>query len=425
MARIVVASSTLSGHVLPMVLIGAQLQQLGHAVTLLTDEGHRHVVERAGIAFEPLGPAACAGSPPPPSLNRLLPNMIRRYLLGKADMRSTFIAPLAAQYRALRHLLDTETVDAVLVDLAFTGALPLVASMRPRPSVLVCGVGPLTLTSVDTPPFGMSWIPRPGTDYGGMHAVVNRIMFRDINNEMNAALHTVDSPGVAVPLMDWPTLADRLLQLTVPAFEYPRRDLPANVSFVGPVLPASAENFEPPEWWDDVLSADTVVHVTQGTLDNGNLDQLIAPSLRALADMDGVVVVATIGRREGRRLPSRIPSNARIAEWIPYSFLLPHVDVMITNGGYGGVHQAMSYGIPVVVAGESADKAEVAARVEFAGVGVNLRTANPTPHDISAAVSQAASDCRDAARLIGWEIAQTTALDTIGSVLAEEVVSTS
>lgn len=420
MARIVVAVSPLSGHVLPMVVIGAHLQRAGHTVTVLTDEGHRHVVERAGPAFEPLDPAGSPGTPSSPSLlNRLLPNLIRRYLLGKVDVRSTFVKPLVAQYHALARILAEEPADAVLVDLAFTGALPLVASDRSRPAVVVCGVGPLTLSSADTPPFGMSWIPRPEVDYGGMHAVVHRILFRDIHNELNAALNHVGAPAISTPLMDWPLLADRLLQFTVPDFEYPRRDLPPNVEYVGPVLPETADRFEPPQWWDAVLGAQTVVHVTQGTLDNGDLDQLIGPSLRALADMEGVVVVATTGRFDGQLL-SEIPSNAYVAEWIPYSTLLPHVDVMITNGGYGGVQHALSYGIPVVVAGESADKAEVAARVQYAGVGVNLGTAHPTPQAIAAAVRDADA-LRDAARRLARTIAQSSPLDTIAGLVDDEI----
>jgi UDP:flavonoid glycosyltransferase YjiC (YdhE family) len=33
---------------------------------------------------------------------------------------------------------------------------------------------------------------------------------------------------------------------------------------------------------------------------------------------------------------------------------------MVTNGGYGGVQMALSYGVPLVVAGASEDKPEVA-----------------------------------------------------------------
>ncbi len=420
MPHIVIAASPLAGHVLPMALIGAHLRQLGHDVVMLTDGDHRGVVERSGLTFEPLDPAACVRSPASASkADRLLPDLLRRYVLGRSDIRSTFIAPLAPQYRSLNKTVDSHSADVVLVDLAFTGALPLLAA-HPRPAVLVCGVGPMTLTSADTAPFGMAWRPRAGKDYSGMHTVVNQILFRDIENEFGSALSAVGGQ-CRVPLMDWPRLADRLLQLTVPDFEYPRRDLAPNVEFVGPVLPHNDAAFEEPPWWSDIVGARTVVHVTQGTLDNADLDQLVGPTLEAFAGADGVVVVATTGRRTGQRLSSDVPSNAHVVEWLPYSALLPHVDVMITNGGYGGVHHALSYGIPVVVAGESSDKAEVAARVAHAGVGVNLRTAYPDTGLIAAAVRRIDGTHRDAARRLGHQIGQTTPFDRIASVVAEEL----
>ena len=116
-----------------------------------------------------------------------------------------------------------------------------------------------------------------------------------------------------------------------------------------------------------------------------------------------------------------IPANAFVADWIPYSELLPHVDVMITNGGYGGVHHALSYGIPLVVAGETSDKAEVAARVEHAGVGLNMGTANPDAEQIAAAVRTIGGGCHDAARRLGREIAATKPLDAIAQILDEEL----
>lgn len=169
-----------------------------------------------------------------------------------------------------------------------------------------------------------------------------------------------------------------------------------------------------------MLRAQTVVHVTQGTLDNGDLEQLIGPTLTAFADEDGVAVVVTTGQREGHRFSTPIPSNAYVTEWIPYSVLLPHVDVMITNGGYGAVHHALRHGIPVVVAGESSDKAEVAARVEYAGVGVNSGTAHPTPAALAKAVREA-DDCRDAAQRLGRVVAHATPLDTIAELVADDV----
>lgn len=67
---------------------------------------------------------------------------------------------------------------------------------------------------------------------------------------------------------------------------------------------------------------------------------------------------------------------------------------MITNGGYNGVQMALAHGIPLVTAGQSEDKSEVCARIEWAGVGINLRTGKPTQQQIRAAVRKLLADHR-------------------------------
>jgi len=210
----------------------------------------------------------------------------------------------------------------------------------------------------------------------------------------------------------------------VPSFEYPRRDLPATVQFVGPVFDSATSDFEVPHWWDVVLGARTVVHVTQGTLDNIDVSQLLGPAVRGLADRD-VVVIATTGRSDRRCVGVSAP-NAFVTDFVPYSMLMPHVDVMITNGGYGGVQYALRHGVPLIVAGQSSDKAEVAARVAYSGAGINLKAARPRAADIAAAVDDISRDVgyRAAAQRVGRVMAQTDALGTIATVLAELVVDT-
>jgi UDP:flavonoid glycosyltransferase YjiC (YdhE family) len=46
----------------------------------------------------------------------------------------------------------------------------------------------------------------------------------------------------------------------------------------------------------------------------------------------------------------------------------------------------MSFGIPLVTAGLTEDKADVNARVAWSGVGINLATNEPTPQALCAAV---------------------------------------
>jgi UDP:flavonoid glycosyltransferase YjiC (YdhE family) len=215
-------------------------------------------------------------------------------------------------------------------------------------------------------------------------------------------------------------VVDVYLQATVQGFEYPRTDLPGSIRFVGPILTPPSTAFDPPGWWDELADGRPVVHVTQGTLDNADLSRILGPTMEALAG-DNVLVVATTGGPDPAPLRPTLPANVRLERFIPHDLLLPQVDVMVTNGGYGGVQQALAHGVPLVVAGDSEDKPEVAARVRWSGVGVDLRTGRPAPARLATAVRRVLEQpsFRTRATALQIEIAQTDALETIADVLVE------
>ena len=180
-------------------------------------------------------------------------------------------------------------------------------------------------------------------------------------------------------------LPDAYLQLTVPGFEFPRRKLPASVHFIGtpPIIPRQAPL---PPWAHELDGSRKVVLVTQGTLSNFDFSQLVEPTLEALANEPGVLVVITTGGRPVNAIRGPVPTNARLATYLPFEWLLPQVDVLVTNGGYGSVNQALSFGVPLVTAGLTEDKADVNARVAWSGVGIDLATNSPTPEALRKAV---------------------------------------
>lgn len=418
MTRFVIASSPIHGHVAPLARIAAHLVEAGHEVTFLTGSRFRQPVENAGARHVPL-PAAVDYDAQ--DLNASFPG--RSQLSGMRqivfDIQHTFIGPMAGQAAVLREL----AADIILAETAFLGAVPLlVDGERPRPPIVNIGITPLTLSSRDTAPWG------PGLPPGRLRnrlltVAVQRLVFGGNQRYLNRTLHQMGLPACPVFVLDWPRLADRVLQLGVPGFEHPRSDLPSHVRFVGavPSQPV-AEGWAPPPWWPDLDAAKAagrpVVHVTQGTVANTDLGQLIAPTLQALARDDVLVVVSTGGRDF-----TAIPDNARLAPFIPYADLLPLVDVMVTNGGFGGTQLALSHGIPVVVAGISEDKAEVASRVTTSGVGINLRTSTPEPGAVAAAVRTVLSEpgYRDRARELAAEYARYDALALIDEELTELV----
>ena len=126
-----------------------------------------------------------------------------------------------------------------------------------------------------------------------------------------------------------------------------------------------------------------VILVNQGTIAT-ILDDLIIPAIKGLKNEQVIVVAVPV--KEGELSESF--ENVHAEPFVPFEHLLPHVDVMVTNGGYGGTQLALSHGIPLVVAGDTEDKREVASRVEWSGSGINLRKHRPSPDEIKNAVKE-------------------------------------
>lgn len=363
-------------------------------------------VRAAGMEFVPL-PAQCDFDDRNTAAD--FPEREKKKGLARLrfDIKFAFIDAVPHQYAAVRELLAQEPVDAIMVDFAFAGVAPLLVGAHQRPKVIVGGVIPLTLSSKDTAPFGLGMKPLP-TAVGRarnrlLNLLVQSVIFRSSQNAADADMNVLAGRPLPVFFLDWGRLADSFLQFTCPSLEYPRSDLPESFRFVGPVLPKGNGDFVPPPWWDDIQSGRPVVHVTQGTIDNKDPERLLLPTIRSLAHTDVLVVATTAGTT----LPSNgLPENARIADFIPYDRLLPFVDVVVTNGGYGGVQRCLAEGLPLIVAGDREDKPEVAARVEWSGAGISLRTGKPKEDAIRSAVQKVLSvpSYRSTARLLSAEL---------------------
>ncbi|WP_264479025.1 glycosyltransferase [Lichenihabitans sp. PAMC28606] len=88
----------------------------------------------------------------------------------------------------------------------------------------------------------------------------------------------------------------------------------------------------------------------------------------------------------------------------------------MTNGGYGSINQALSFGVPIVAAGLSEDKADVNARVRWSGAGIDLATNDPSSSELKVAVRRLLEDqqYRTGAQRIAREFAS---IDTRSEVL--------
>jgi UDP:flavonoid glycosyltransferase YjiC (YdhE family) len=188
------------------------------------------------------------------------------------------------------------------------------------------------------------------------------------------------------------TSATYYLQSGVPGFDYPRKDLPANVKFVGPLLPYKQGSTLPVELEAKLRGHRSVIVVSQGTVDNTDAEKLFVPALEALKG-GSHLVVATTGGKNTEELRRRYPeSNVVIEDFIGFDRLFEHTDLFICNGGYGSILLALSKGVPVLSAGVREGKNDINARIAYCGLGIDLKTERPTPAKIANGVARILGD---------------------------------
>jgi EmrB/QacA subfamily drug resistance transporter/MGT family glycosyltransferase len=393
MTRILITALPIEGHVRPLLPVATQLSEEGHDVVWYTGRKFQPLVTRSGARFIPIGmnldfdesnvDVLQAMQEGKPGLNEL-----------KKIIGDLFIAPVAQYVKDLTPIMDDLDPDVIVTEHAFM-ASPMMAMKRGIPRVVI-STGPLSTTSVDTAPFGTG-LPPSSSRAGRLRNralawLTVHVLFRKQQQLAVKIANELDFTPPPAFLNDWGVhFADRYLLTTVPEFEYPHSDMPKNAEFVGAMLPRGSTDWSAPAWWADIAEARRagrpVVVVTQGTANNSDLSYLVLPAIAALADQDMLVIATTCGADPEDVMPAAArPANLRLEAWIPFTELLPLADLLVTNGGYGGVQTALASGVPLVVAGLSEDKMEVNARVDWSGAGLSLRTQRPPVAKIRAGV---------------------------------------
>jgi UDP:flavonoid glycosyltransferase YjiC (YdhE family) len=388
--KILIASTPATGHLNPLLTIGRILIAEGHEVVGLSGSALRERIEGIGAEFRPLPAGADFDLRDLLSVVPELKNIPPGPEWLRVALERVFVDTIPAQHKGLQQVLRDFPAEIIIGDDMFFGALPMLLGLSwKRPPIVLCGTSILHWRREDgAPPF--VGLPPATTqaqlnEYAAISRQHDRVVNQPLARRLNRWLKDLAVGPLSTPLFDVVVeLADAYMQFTVPSFEFPR-DIPPSVHFIG-ALPIIPDQAPLPAWADELDGSRKVVLVTQGTLANHNFGLLIAPTLAALANEPDLLVVVTAGGRPIEAIPGPIPGNARLASYLPFEWMLPKVDVFVTNGGYGSVNQAMSFGIPLVTAGLTEDKADVNARVAWSGVGIDLATNEPSPQALREAV---------------------------------------
>jgi MGT family glycosyltransferase len=374
MATFLAYTSPAAGHVFPLVPGLQALEERGHSVHLRTHPDLVGPLRSAGLHVQPVDPRIAGmrvddheARGPVKRQRRGFEALLARGERERADLE------LAA------HHLDP---DVLLIDCnAYGAAVAAERSGRPWATTLP---SLLPVPGRGIPPYGLGLRPRRGP----LGAVRDRVLWAFVErlyaHAMLPRLNALRADAGLVPLrspIDHVLGADRLLVLTGEPLEYPRRDVPASVRFVGAQLwdpPA-----QPPGWL--LEDGDPWVLVTCSTEYQGD-EKLAAAAIDGLRD-EPLRVVATVADADPAGLPHA--PNARRERFVSHGPVLERAAAVVCHAGMGITQKAIAAGVPIVAVPFGRDQPEVARRIVECGAGVVVPSGALSADRLRAAVHEA------------------------------------
>jgi UDP:flavonoid glycosyltransferase YjiC (YdhE family) len=384
-----------------MQAIAKALVDRGHQVVWLVSPEHERLVAATGARFAPTRQiaevdAALMAEDPQTALGN-----------ARARMRGRVLAEVA-DYR--RVLADFDA-DCILADVLPLGARAI-EDLGEIPVFATLGVIPMGYSADTCPQWGSGWRPpksKLALLLNRLHHRLNHWVFYPLIlslpfiNPQRRKLR-LGSIALGQPAEMYTYSPHLHIQASCAELEYHDQTVAEQptpslrVRYVGPLVLQSGQRLESdalPAWWEGIGAHSHVVGLTQGTLAM-DPSVLIIPAIQALmadASLDIVLVVTTPFVEDIReKLGENLPPNLHLVSWFPYHILLPRLSALVTNGGYGGITQALTHGVPVVCAGRTEDKIDTAARVAWVGAGIDLKTNTPSQKQLLTAVKTILQD---------------------------------
>ena len=394
--RILFACVPIDGHFNPLTSLAVHLKSLGHDVRWYTSDIYAGKLKKLGIPQYMFKKAQDVNAD---NIDKLFPqrkrinNVIRRL---NFDLINCFIMRSTEYLEDITMLRDEFPFDAMVCDCLFT-AIPFVKEKLQVP-VISIGIAPLIASSKNLPPAGLGMTP--SYSFWGkrkqdlLRFVADKILLSKSNNTIKRLLRLYDLRMEGGNLFDMLTrTATLFLQSGVPGFEYRRGDLGKNIRFTGAMLPyKSAVNTT--KWQHPKLARyNKIILATQGTVEK-DVNKILVPTLEAFKNSDCLLIVTT-GGSSTKQLREKYPQeNIIIEDFIPFDEVMPHANLYITNGGYGGVLLAIRNNLPMIVAGVHEGKNEITTRVGYFNLGVDLKTETPEASTIKEAAERVFNDGR-------------------------------
>jgi len=393
--KILFACIPADGHFNPMTGIAMELKNRGHDIRWYASSIFAEKLKKLDIVHYPFKRALEVNQF---NANELFPER-KKLKAGvsqlKFDLKHFFIYRAPEYFEDIREIKQSFPFDVFVCDAAFTAG----KLVKEKLNVPAAGIGivPVMSTSKDLPPYGLGLTPAQSLagriKQRMLRFAAKNILFKESSRKYNKILKSYGLQPEKILIFDIPAQrSDIFLQSGTPGFEYARSDMPDNLRFVGPLHPYKKEKTGVSYDWNNKLSKHKKnILISQGTFE-GNHSKLIIPALEALKDEDYLLIIATAYHNTDQLRRAYKQDNIVIEDFIDFDFIMPRIDIYVTNGGYGGTLLAIEHALPMVVAGVNEGKNEICARIGYFRLGINLKTEKPSPEKIKKAVEKIISD---------------------------------
>jgi len=372
------------GHVNAMVALADATRTCGHRVTFfLLGEPPRSVMA-TGFDTVSLGGEVFPNAQYQAEFQKL------GTLHGRAALKHTLAIGARAADAVLKvgpTVVRSAGVDALVVDQASFPA-GTVADQLGLPFATVCNA---LLLNPDpgVPPYFTHWQPRDAW----WARVRNRVAWAGLDRLYAPILTRIQahrrSLGLSVPANITQVWSNKLQISQQPeVFEFPRRELPKHVRFVGPLRLAGDRQTVPFPW--ERLAGRPLIYASLGTLQNR-----IAGMFRTIAEacegLDAQLVIST-GNGMSPEALGKLPGDPIVVSYAPQLELLRRSTLAVTHAGLNTVLEALSIGLPMVAIPVTNEQPGIAARVAWIGAGEAIADKQVTPRALREAVIRVQSD---------------------------------
>ncbi|WP_299899690.1 nucleotide disphospho-sugar-binding domain-containing protein [uncultured Aquimarina sp.] len=388
--KILFACIPADGHFNPMTELAVYLKDKGYDVRWYTGKSYENKLKQMEIPYIPF---VTAKEIKISELDEAYPE--RKKLKGishiKFDIINLFIHRMKDYYEDVKDIFSSFPFDLLIFDNTFPGTI-----VKYKLNVPVVGIGvvPLALSAADIPQYGLGHQPADNflskRKQNFIKLMAEKLIFKETKFAYNELLASLNLPPTDHNIFDIsPLNATVFLQNGIPEMDYPRNAIPKSIKYVGALNTWNKKsiNNHNKDWGTILDPKKKTILVSQGTVEK-NHKKLIIPSLEAFKNSSFNIVVVT-GNNDTKLLKNQYPQkNIYIEDFIPFEIIMPLTDLFITNGGYGSSMISIKHGVPMVTAGINEGKNEICARIDYCGLGIDLKTERPRSYSIKEAVDQ-------------------------------------